>query len=163
MERIDINKKYDWLEAMSILRNNRQLIGKLPIHEMKIDHYVKVVSFYPFSESKEKIFLTLNKKEKMGMLNRHVLSVARKLDISQVIIRKAKEETLSYKKSLSYYKDDGDVYWGNLAVKSRENIDMFYGVILDMIIDEMNRRLEPKYLRKKKLEEITNNNDTTYK
>ncbi len=162
MERIDINKKYDYFGYMAILSGNRRIIGKLPIHETKIDEYVRVVSFYPFTESKEKVFITLNKKQKLGMLNRHILSVARKLNISQVIIKNAKTETLDYKKYLSFYKNEGDSYWKTFVIRSRDNIEMFYGIILKMIIEEIDRRLNPKYLRKKKLEEIKNNDDNHF-
>jgi len=93
MERIDINKEYEYFELSKIIYDNRREMGKLPIHELNVGNYVKLISYYPFNEEKEKIFKSLNKSQKMGMLNRHVLSVARKLGVSNILLKKAKEIT----------------------------------------------------------------------
>jgi len=161
MEGIDLNREYTYFELSKILNENRREIGKLPTHELNVGAYVKLLSYYPFNEEKEKIFKSLNKSQKMGMLNRHVLSVARKLDISNILLKKAKDITIDLATSKknaktsslsSYFKPN---YFKEQEEKYRHKLQEFYNIILDMIIEETIKRFDVKYMRKQKLEEIT--------
>lgn len=160
MERIDINSDYSMLDVYQVERANRKEMGDLPIHEFCYSKYVKFISLFPFNKKKEIIFKSLNPKQKLGMLNRHVLSVAKNLEISQIIIKKAKEESLEYRRCIEniekYSKDD---FWVNYADNHRKKMEEYYQLILDMIIEEMIKRTDVKYMRKKKLKEILTNND----
>ncbi len=159
MERIDISKIYEHYELSKIIHQNRAEVGGLPIHEFCVDKYITLVSFYPFGDKKEKVFKFLSKAQKMGMLNRHVLSVARQLGISNILIKKAKETTKNLastknnKNNLSYF---NPTYYEEQEIKYRYKLEEYYTLILDIIIEEIECRKNIKYLRKKKLDEITN-------
>jgi hypothetical protein len=160
MEKLDLNKEYDYFDAFRIHSLNRKELGNLPIHETFIEKYLTVLLYYPLSESKLKIYSTLNKKGKLGMLNRHILSVARKLNISQVIIKLASESTQSYKKCKKYMKNDtdNDTYWTERVQDYGRDIRQYYMIVIDMISEEITKISDVKYLRNKKLKKIINNN-----
>jgi len=159
MERIDIHKTYEFYELNKIKQENRREMGVLPIHELIVEKYVILLSYYPFGDKKENIFKSLNKSQKMGMLNRKVLSVARELGISDLIIKKTKEITIdlastkeSAKSTSIFFKPD---YYKEREKNLRYKLEEYYTLILDMIMEETTKRMDVKYLRKKKLEEIT--------
>jgi len=158
MERIDINKKYELYEISEITHQNRNEIGTLPIYEPYVDKYVLLISYYSFNEQQEKIFKSLNKSQKLGMLNRHVLSVARQLNISNILIKMAKQTTkdlASINKNVKLGLDYYETHYKTQENNYRRKLVDFYTLILDMIMEETTKRMNVKYMRKKKLEEIT--------
>ena len=158
MKKINIGEKYAFSEYWEIILYNRKEIGDLPIHENFYNRYVYVLTFFPFSEKKEKIFKSLDRKAKMGMLNRHILSVAREVGISQIIIKKAKEETTDYKRCNENFRKYKDDFWKEYVEQHRSKIEEYYTLILGMIEEEIRKRSNVKYMRKKKLDKILNDN-----
>lgn len=97
----------------------------------------------------------------MGMLNRHVLSVACKLGISNILLKKAKYITIALATSKKNAKNTNNLssyfkpnYFKEQEQEYRYKLQEFYSIILDMIIEETLKRYNVKYMRKKKLEEI---------
>jgi len=160
MERIDINKNYNSYELSKIKHTNRNEIGDLPIHEVRVIKYVVLLSYYPFNEQKWKIFKSLSKNQKMGMLNRHVLSVARQLGVSDILLKKAKEITKDLASSTKRAKRTtiGNIlkpnFYKEQEERYRRKLEEYYTLILDIIMEETSKRMNVKYLRKKKLDEI---------
>lgn len=161
MERIIIGKIYQnhfnhFARISLIINKNKCELGKLPIHDLVVVKYALAISYFPLSDSKMKIYNKLNKKQKIGMLNRHILSICRKLDISQVLIKNAKDASDNYKRIRKY--EDVDDVWKTLIEKYRRDIDVGYNLLLDIIEEEINKLNNIKYLRKKKIEKIYDDN-----
>lgn len=155
---MQLNEGNNFYLFNKIIVSNRKILGVLPIHEDKIQEYVLLVSYFPFTDTKEKVYLSLdNKRDRIGMLNRHILSVARKLDISQIIIKRAKESSINYNRYKNYGKDYENLWWSDQVIKYRENIIYTYDLLLKMIFEENIKRRDVKYVRKKKLEELMKN------
>lgn len=151
MKKIDINKDFDYYVTM--MTNNKKELGYLPLHASVVNSYVLFISYFPFDDKKLKIYKKLGKGEKLGMLNRHVLSVAKKLGISDVLLKNNHDHTQKYK----IYKDhDGDNFYKKIFENTTKEISKGYLLLIDIIIDEMRKRNNIKYLRKKKIDTIFN-------
>jgi hypothetical protein len=48
-------------------------------------------------------------------------------------------------------------FWQKRYEENKRELSKVYNMLLDMILEEINKRNNPKYLRKKKLQEIKNN------
>jgi len=136
----------------------KQSLSPIALHDNILSKYVMVLLYYPMKDSKANIYLKLNKNQRVGMLNRHILSVANKLDVYQVIIKELIELRDNYKK-YKKYKEKGDInnFWTDHYKETEKELSRRYVKLLDIIIEEITRRENPKYLRKKKLKEIKNN------
>lgn len=154
MKKIDINDTgFDYISTMT---NNKKELGRLPLHSNIVDSYVLFISYFPFDSKKLKIYKKLRKGEKLGMLNRHILSVAKKLDISDVLLKKIHDHTQKYK----IFKDHNDsVFYKNIIENTTKEISKGYLLLMEMIIEELKKRNDIKYLRKKKINNILNNSE----
>ena len=159
MEKLVFGKKYDRSEIFLIQHNNLQKLGNLPIYDISSLKYALIISYFPLKDSKLKIYKKLNRKQKLGFLNRHILSVGRKLELPQILLKKAKGSSKSYKITKKYAKEsEYDNFWKNSHKRDRNNIDEYYNIIMDIIIDEIKKYNNTKYSRKMKLEKIYDDN-----
>lgn len=149
----------DFINNLKAIRDNKLLLKPISLHDMMLEKYAFVVSHYPMNESKFNIFIKLDKHEKVGMLNRHILSVASKLGVYQVILKeiiKLRSDHKKYKKFIDQSYSDKE-YWIKSFEKNEIELTTRYRMLLDIIGEEINKRENPKYLRKKKLQEIKDN------
>ncbi len=143
----------------SIIRENKILLKPISLHDMVLDRYALILGYYPMNESKFNIFINLDKHKKVGLLNRHILSVASKLGIYQVLLKEIinlRDNHKRYKKYINDLTNDKE-YWIKSFDKNQSELSTRYRMLLDIIVEELTKRENPKYLRKKKLQEIKNN------
>ena len=91
------------------------------------------------------------------MLNRHILSVASKLEVYDVILKSINQLRRSYRTSKKYMNGEHDKFWSENFTKNQIDFNKQMSQLLDIIIEEINRRNNVKYVRKKKLNEIKEN------
>lgn len=153
-----------------ILRENKKLLNPIALYDTILGKYAMILGHYPMKESKYKIFSNLNRTERVGMLNRHILGVASKLGIYQTILKNIDELRLNHKKYKKYKNNtkkkskkslfsnsENDNFWQKKYIENQAKLTEQYNILLDIIIEEINKRNNPKYLRKKKLQEIKAN------
>jgi len=149
---------------------NQIIISLKPIsiHQNILIKYATILAYYPMKESKMEIFIKLDKKQKVGMLSRHIMGVASKLGIYQTLLKEIINLKQSHRTARKYIKpkpkkrtffkeDKRDDFWEKVYVDTQSKLNYHFLLLLDIIIEEINRRHNLKYLRKKKLEEILQN------
>lgn len=112
-----------------------------------------ILVYYPLNEKKLKIFNKLDQKGKVGLLNRHLLSVASKLKLSEALITEMSRSMNNYR-SYKKYNERNDDFWNRILEKNEIIFNKVYKLFLDSIIEEIDKRKNIKYLRNKKLNEI---------
>jgi len=155
-----------------IIRKNKILLNTISLHDFILSKYALVLGYYPMIKSKFDIFIKLDKRKKVGMLNRHILSAASKLGVYQTILKEIvvlRENNKRYKKFtieeaasnssiMSYFKKNDNInYWQNAYNKNQIELKKMYTMLLDIMCEELQKRNNSKYLRKIKLQEIKNN------
>jgi hypothetical protein len=147
---------------LRIIYENEKELQPISLYAGHIEKYAKLIAFYPLPEKKYKIFCTLTKQTKLGLLNRHLLSVASKLGVSNVYIKhvnRLKIENKKYKNKIEEYKKFSRSTKELEEWKKRNEIEMISALymLFDMVFEETNKRLNITYRRKKKLEKIDEN------
>jgi hypothetical protein len=155
------------LNIFRIIQENKKLLKPIALHDITLSKYATILGYYPMSQSKFNIFIKLDKNQRVGMLNRYILGVASKIGIHQCFLNQFNELRSSYKKYKKYNKKEkkffnftsskDDDFWINLYKKNQSEMNNQYYMLLNMILEELNKRNNPKYLRKRKLQEIKNN------
>jgi hypothetical protein len=145
----ELNDEYWELQKKIIDKFNE--IRPISLENIILNKCATILVYYPFSDKKLKIFNKLNKKQKVGMLNRHLLSVANKLDINKPLIDGVSS---CIRNNRRYKKYQNDGYWNDLYNKNQDHFIRLYNIFINCLLDEINRRKNIKYLRNKKLEKI---------
>ena len=150
---------YNSLEAQRSIREIKAFLKPISLHDLPLTKCAFIVFYYPIKKSKLDIYLKLDNVQRVGMLNRYILGVASKLGIYQIFLRQfvgLKRENKRYKN----YIKSGDLeqqFWIEQYRINQIELSKMFNLLLDMMIEEINRRNNPKYLRKKKLDEIIKN------
>jgi hypothetical protein len=154
------------LNIFRITRENKNLLKPIALHDIFLSKYALILGYYPIPQSKFNIFIRLDRNQRLGMLNRYILGVASKIGIHQCFIDQFNELRLKHKKCKKYVKkekkifnfgDKDNDFWIKVHKENQSEMRKQYNMLLDMILEEINKRNNPKYLRKKKLQEIKNN------
>jgi len=147
------------LEISKSVGEIETILRPISLHEEMLIKCALILTFYPLRKSKLNIYLNLDKVQRVGMLNRHILGAASKLGIHQVFIRQIiglKRTNKKYKQNI--LKTDNKQFWTTAYNTNQIELRKMFNLLLDMMIEELDRRSEPKYLRRKKLNEIENKN-----
>lgn len=155
---------YD-LETIKLIREYRNILKPIALHELVLTKYAYILCYYPMKDSKLDIYFKLDKNQRVGMLNRHILGVASKINVYQSIIKNIiliRNRLKHYKKYIKEEIDDdytliNKEYWQKSYNNSQNEINKQYSLLLDIISEEINRRKDIKYIRRKKMEEIEQN------
>ena len=85
---------------------NQIIISLKPIsiHQNILIKYATILAYYPMKESKMEIFIKLDKKQKVGMLSRHIMGVASKLGIYQTLLKEIINLKQSHRTARKYIK-----------------------------------------------------------
>ena len=148
----------NYLDIDRLVRETKKILKPISLHDIILTKCALIFVYYPMKASKLKIFSTLDKKQKIGMLYRHILGVASKIGVYQTIIKeivRLRQDHVKYKKYLFEYSHVD--YWAELYKRNEKELSKQYNMLLDIMIEELKRRHDPKYLRKKKLNEIKEN------
>jgi hypothetical protein len=150
-------KPYNNVNIFRIVSENIDMLTPISLHNNYLSKYALILAYYPMKQSRYNIFIKLDKNQKVGMLNRHILGVARKLGVYQSIIKnivKLRETLVRYKK----YKNDNkkDDFWRKTTYTENE-LTTHMNLLLDIILEEIGRRGNTKYIRRKKLQELEKN------
>lgn len=147
-----------------IVRENKLLLRPIALHDIILSKYALILGYYTMSQSKFDIFTKLDRKQRLGMLNRHILGVASKIGIHQCFLNQFNGLRKKHEKCKKYISKDKFMttsmpsnFWQKEYEENQSEMRRQYNMLLDMILEEIDRRKNPKYLRKKKLQEIKNN------
>ena len=162
-ERID-NNSNDFI----VVSKNKNILKPIALHDVILSKYALILGYYPMINKKYDIFISLDRYKRVGMLSRHILGVASKLGIYQVFLkeinslkdthRTCKKYVKQEKKNLFTFKNEKqDPFWQKRYEENKRELSKVYNMLLDIILEEINKRNNPKYLRKKKLQEIKSN------
>lgn len=156
---IDNNDDKGIFNIYKVVKENKILLKPISLHDMILNQYALILSHYPMKESKFNIFIQLDKHKRVGMLNRHILSVASKLGVYQVILKEIIKLRIDHNKYKKFINDSEEhkEYWIKAFEKNQNELTTRYHMLLDIIGEEISKRNNPKYLRKKKLQEIKDN------
>lgn len=167
-------KTFDKNNSMSVYiaqKENKKLLKPISMHDMLLDDYATILTHYPMPQSKYEIYLKLDKKKRVGMLNRYILGIASKLGIYQSYLREINELRKDYRKYKKFSKNErkpiflkimdnnDDNYWKKSLEECQLNLTKHYKMLFLMMFEEIVKRNNPKYLRRKKLEKINNTSD----
>lgn len=147
-------------EIIKITREIKESLKPISLHDTILSKCSIILAYYPMKESKLEIYNNLDKRQRVGMLTRYILGVASKIGVYQSIIKEIVELKQNYKRykyHLKNYKDDNK-FWEEQLYKNQIEMNKYLNLLLDSIIEEISRRNDPKYLRKKKLNEIEQKN-----
>lgn len=140
-------------------REIKEVLKPISLHDNVLSKCVLILIYYPMKESKIEIYTNLDKREKVGFLTRYILGVASKIGIYQTLIKEIvtlKQDYKKYKIYIMKYKNDNK-FWKECLERNQRDLTKQFSLLLDMMLEEITRRNEPKYLRKKKLEELKQN------
>lgn len=150
-----------------VIRKNKDILKPIALHDIVLSKYALILGYYPMINKKYDVFISLDRYKRVGMLSRHILGVASKLGIYQVVLkeinslkdthRNCKKYLKKEKKNLSTFQERQDPFWQKRYEENKRELSKVYIMLLDMILEEINKRNNPKYLRKKKLQEIKSN------
>lgn len=145
-------------EFIRVTREIKNTLKPISLHDSVLSKCATILIYYPMKESKLKIYLSLDEKKRVGMLTRYILGVASKIGVYQTIIKEIIDLKQDYKKYIKYAKQDTmDNFWKKRLEINQRELNKQFTMLLDIIIEEIDRRNDPKYLRKKKLNLINQN------
>jgi len=145
------------IKQAKFINKMTKVIYPISLHDDIVRKCVIILIEYPMKENKMKIFLELDKKEKVGMLNRHILSVASKIGIYDSFTNKVYRCIENNKRYKKYNKSQNDAYWKEAYDRNQIELSKYHRLLLDIMLEELHRRSSVKYLRNKKLKEIAFN------
>lgn len=127
----------------------------ISLDDMVLSRYILILDKYPMKESKKKIYLSLDKKQRVGMLNRYLLSIASKLGIYESFISEIIYLKRNYKIYKKFSNDDHNVqYWNKKFNDVKIRLTYQYNMLLKIIIEEIDKREKIRYLRKIKMNNV---------
>ena len=151
---------YNFFKIQKSIRETKEILKPIALHELLLTKCAFIITYYPFKESKLQIYSQLNKTQRAGMLNRYILGIASKLGIHQAFLRQIigiKRQNKRFRNKINNVKERKE-FWIDAYNSNQIELTKMFNLLLDMMIEEIDRRNNPKYLRKKKLNEIENNN-----
>jgi len=155
-----------------VIRNNKNILKPIALHDMILSKYALILGYYPMINKKYDVFISLDRYKRVGMLSRHILGVASKLGVYQVVLKEINSLKDTHRNCKKYLKQEKknsnnlftafkqekqDPFWQKRYEENKRELSKSYIMLLDMILEEINKRNNPKYLRKKKLQEIKSN------
>jgi len=143
------------LKNAILILETKKVLKPISLHDTILSKCALIFAYYPMKKSKLDIYLTLDKKQRVGMLYRHIVGVASKLGVYQTILREIIRLRQEHKKYKKYMDKEG--FYKDIFTRNEMELSKRYNLLLDIMIEELTRRSDPKYLRKKKLKEIKEN------
>lgn len=145
------------LNIAILFRETKKVLKPVSLHDSILSKCALIFIYYPMKKSKFDIYLKLDKKQRVGMLYRHILGVASKLGVYQTVLKETIRLRQEHKKYKTYLETGKGSYWKSAYDRNELELNKQYNQLLDIMIEELTRRSDTKYLRKKKLKEIKEN------
>ena len=137
-----VSKDSTWRDYWDIYQHNRMEIGHIKVTDDLRAHLVKLITCYPLSKTKQKIFEKLDPRQRAGFMSRYLIKISKKVGVSPIMIKEYCDLKNDYKMYKNWAENNNKNFDDTLYQGDLEKMVDAYGdaVLLQKTVYDLNEK-----------------------